>query len=163
MPFVFYNYCTYACRKQGAAPSFAPSCVNWWCYNDGNNGLGFISTQLIGNGHARLDYGICYGYSVGDSTSYKVTVYLNGNKISSVVGGNVLETSNVVDFYYRDSDTLMIEESGACVFQFNSFSVVECYPSKCLCIIIPNSILYIVTNVRNSASIRLIGLSAYCI
>ena len=132
MPFVFYNYCTYACRKPGTTPSFAPSCVNWWCYNDGNGGLGVISTQLIGNGHARLDYGICLGSS---STSHKVTVYLNGNEISSVVGGSMLKTSNVVDFDFTDSDTLMIEESGTAVFQFNSFSVVGCKPSnpsKCL-------------------------------
>ena len=119
-----YYYCT--CRKPGTAPSFAPSCVNWWCYNDGNSGLGVISTQLIGNGRGRLDYGICYG----PTSSRKVTVYLNGNEISSVVGGSTLETSKVVEFDYTDSDSLMIEESGTGVFQFNSFSVIGCSPSK---------------------------------
>ena len=126
MPFLSnYYYCT--CRKPGTAPSFAPFCVNWWCYNDGNSGLGFISTKLIGNGHARLDYGICYGSS---SKSHKVTVYLNGNEISWVVGGSMLETSKVIEFDYSDSDILMIEESGSAVFQFNGFSVVGCKSSN---------------------------------
>ena len=114
-----YYYCT--CRKPGAAPGFAPSCVNWWCYHSG-----VISTQLIGNCRGRLDYGICYGRT----SNQKVTVYLNGNEISSVVGGSVLETSKVVEFDYTDSDTLMIEESGAGVLQFNSFSVIGCPSSK---------------------------------
>ena len=118
------HYCT--CRKPGNAPSFAPSCVNWWCYNDGNSGLGIISTQLNGNGRGRLDYGICYGPTSGR----KVTVYLNGNEISSVVGGSVLETSKIAEFYYTDSDNLMIKESGPGVFQFNSFTASECSPSK---------------------------------
>merc|ERR1711971_748093 len=112
--------------KPGTAPYFAPSCENWWCYNDnysdGNNGLGVISTQLIGNGRGRLDYGICWG----PSSLRKVTVYLNGNEISSVVGGRVLTISKIVEFDYTDSDTLMIEESGAGVLQFNSFSVIGC-------------------------------------
>ena len=125
MPFLSnYYYCT--CRKPGTAPSWGPSCVNWWCYNDGNGGLGVISTQLTGNGRGRLDYGICYG----STSSRKVTVYLNGNEISSVVGGSTLETSKVVEFDYTDSDNLMIEESGTGVFQFNSFSVIGCSPSK---------------------------------
>ena len=125
MPFLS-NYYYYTFRKPGTAPSFAPSCVNWWCYNDGNGGLGVISTQLTGNGRGRLDYGICYG----PTSSRKVTVYLNGNEISSVVGGSTLETSKVVEFDYIDSDSLMIEESGTGVFQFNSFSVIGCSPSK---------------------------------
>ena len=122
-----YYYCT--CRKPGTAPIWS-SCANWWCYNDdysdGNNGLGVISTQLIGNGRGRLDYGICWG----PTSLRKVTVYLNGNEISSVVGGSVLETSKVVEFDYIDSDTLMIEESWSGVLQFNSFSVIGCPSSK---------------------------------
>ena len=55
---------------------------------------------------------------------------LNGIEISSVVGGSVLETSKVIEFDYSDSDILMIEESSSAVFQFNSFSVVGCKPSK---------------------------------
>ena len=86
---------------------------------------------MIGNGRGRLDYGICYGAF----SSRKVTVYLNGIEISSVVGGSVLETSKVIEFDYSDSDILMIEESGPAVFQFNSFSIVGCKsspPSKWL-------------------------------
>ena len=74
---------------------------------------------MIGNGRGRLDYGICFG----SSSSVKVTVYLNGVEISSVVGGSVLETSKLVEFDYSDSDILKIEESGQGIFQFNSFSV----------------------------------------
>ena len=57
-----------------------------------------------------------------------MTVYLNGNEISSVVGGSVLETSKVVEFDYTDSDSLMIEGSYIAVLQFNSFSVIGCSP-----------------------------------
>ena len=81
---------------------------------------------MIGNGRGRLDYGICWG----PSSLRKVTVYLNGNEISSVVGGSVLTISKIVEFDYTDSDTLMIEESGAGVLQFNSFSVIGCPSSK---------------------------------
>ena len=77
---------------------------------------------MKGNGRGRLNYGICYG----SSTNHKVTVYLNGNEISYIVGGSVLETHKVVEFDYTDSDTLMIEESGTSVFQLNSFSVIGC-------------------------------------
>ena len=118
-------YYYFACRT--TPPTFAPSCVNWWCYDsdDGNAGLGVISTQLIGNGRGRLDYGICWGPPM--RSSQKVTVYLNGNEISSVLGGgSVLNTSQVIEFDYIDSDILKIEESGVSIFQFNSFSVIGC-------------------------------------
>ena len=119
-----YYFCT--CRKPGTVLGFAPSCVNWWCYHHGGSGShGVISTQLIGNCRGRLDYGICFGRT----SNQKVTVYLNGNEISSVVGGSVLETSKVVEFDYTDSDTLMIEGSGiGAALQFNSFSVIGCSP-----------------------------------
>ena len=55
-----------------------------------------------------------------------MTAYLNGIEISSVVGGSPLETSKVIEFDFNDLDTLMIEESGTCVFQFNNFSVIGC-------------------------------------
>ena len=79
---------------------------------------------MIGNCRGRLDYGICYG----KTSNQKVAVYLNGNEISSVVGGSVLETSKVVEFDYTDSDSLMIEGSGFAALQFNSFSVIGCSP-----------------------------------
>ena len=97
----------------------SPLCVNWWCYNS------YISTQLIGNGRGKLNYGLCGGGGSTD-TSAKVTVTLNGNEISSTFGGSVLEASKDVEFDYNDSDILKIEETGAIVFQFNSFSVVGC-------------------------------------
>ena len=78
---------------------------------------------MIGNGRGRLDYGICYD---GSYSSVKVTVYLNGVEISSVVGGSVLETSKLVEFDYSDSDSLKIEESSSAVLQFNQFSVIGC-------------------------------------
>ena len=120
-----YFYCT--CRKPGGTAPWAPSCVNWWCYNS-NGGLGVISTQLIRNGRGRLDYGICYG----SYSSRKVKVYLNGAEISSVVGGSELVTSKVVEFDYTDSDTLEIKELGPAVLQFNSFEVIGCSSSKWL-------------------------------
>ena len=116
------NNCT--CRKPGTAPSYGPLCVNWWCYDLAN---GYISTQLIGNGRGKLNYGLCGGGG-SDDTSAKVTVYLNGNEISSTFGGSVLEASKDVEFDYNDSDILKIEETGSILFQFNSFSVVGCKP-----------------------------------
>ena len=80
---------------------------------------------MIGNGQGKLNYGLCGGNGSSD-TSAKVTVSLNGNEISSTFGGSVLEASKDVEFYYIDSDVLKIEETGAIVFQFNSFSVVGC-------------------------------------
>ena len=121
MPFLSYYYCS--CRKPGSPPTFTSLCENWWCYNDGNSGLGVISTQLKGNGRGRLNYGICYGST---TDTHKVTVYLNGDEISSVVGGSVLETHKVVDFDYTNLDNLKIEESGTSVFQLNSFSIIRC-------------------------------------
>ena len=112
-------------RKPGHVLSGAPSCKNWWCYNSGS---GDISTQLHGSGRARLDYGICYGSS---STENKVTVYLNDVEISKVVGGSVLNTSNVIEFDFNNLDTLKIEESGVSVFQFNNFSVIGCKGKYC--------------------------------
>ena len=114
-------------RKPGHVLSAAPSCKNWWCHK-GNGDLGAISTQLHGSGHARLDYGICYGSS---STENKVTVYLNDVEISKVVGGSVLNTSHVIEFDFNNLDTLKIEESGVSVFQFNNFSVIGCKGKYC--------------------------------
>ena len=118
--FLSYYCCYYACRN--TAPSWAPSCVNWWCYK---TPVGDISTHLNGNGRGRLNYGLCGGGGSFD-TSAKVTVYLNGNEISSTFGGSVLEASKNIEFDYSDSDILKIEETGAIVFQFNSFSELGC-------------------------------------
>ena len=115
------NYCT--CRKPGTPPSYAPSCVNWWCWGPPNDGD--ISTQLIGNGRGRLSYGLCNGGGEND-TSAKVTVYLNGNEISSNFGGSVRKVSKDVDFDYSDGDIIKIEETGKIVFQFNSFTELGC-------------------------------------
>ena len=76
---------------------------------------------MHGSGRARLDYGICYG-----SSSSGNKVYLNDVEISKVVGGSVLNTSNVIEFDFNNLDTLKIEESGVSVFQFNNFSVIGC-------------------------------------
>ena len=86
---------------------------------------------MIGNGRGKLNYGLCGGSGSSD-TSSKVTVYLNGNEISSTYGGSVVEDSKDVEFDFNDSDILKIEESGPIVFQFNNFSVVGCSPSKWL-------------------------------
>ena len=126
MPFLFCYYCT--CRKPGSGSSSLGSsslCVNWWCYNNAEGGA--ISTQLNGNGRARLDYGLCLNPFVNN----KVTVYLNGIEISSVIGtGSVMEPSKVIEFDYSDSDTLKIQETGNGILQFNSFSVVGCKSGK---------------------------------
>ena len=111
-------------RKPGTNPSWIPLCVNWWGLNDG---VGYISTHLIGNGRGRLNYGLC---ACSSSTSAKVTVYLNGNEISSIFGstngGSVLEASKDVEFDYSDSDVLKIEGTGTLVFQFNNFTELGC-------------------------------------
>ena len=118
MPSLYFH----TCRKPGNANSYWENCVNWWGYNGLNGGDGYISTQLIGNGRGRLNYGLCGGNGASKPSS-KVTVYLNGNEISSISGGIA---SKDVEFDYTDSDILKIDEVGGIVLQFNSFSVIGC-------------------------------------
>ena len=111
--------------KPGQTHSSYPKCVNWWCWNDGNGGIGVISTVLKGKGRGVLDYGLCYSISHGGSSSSRIVkVFLNGKLISSAVDG---ETSKVISFDFSDGSILKIQEESYSVFQFNNFTVITCY------------------------------------
>ena len=76
-----------------------------------------MTTRLSGCGHAILDFGNCW-----DRRTYKVEVFLNGNRISRANGST---PSKIVEFDFIDGDILKLKEDGA-IIKFNKLTITNC-------------------------------------
>ena len=89
------------------------NCKNWfgWSWP----GACSLSTTLIGNGKAELDFGNCF-------LAGKVIAYINGNEIGLASAD---EGSKKIQFQYSHGSELKIIEDHA-IIQFNSLNIIDC-------------------------------------
>ena len=90
------------------------NCVNWFGWTDGSQ-KGSISTTLIGNGRARLNFGNC-------NVKGTVKVFLDEIEKSSASAN----TPNKVFEFNFNYSKLKISEHGDGIIQFNSIEIIQC-------------------------------------
>ena len=87
---------------------------NWYGWCNGNCS-GSIKTKLSKCGKARLNFGNCYYIGT-------VVAKLNGREIGRAQGYH----TKVVEFDFKNGDTLELIEIQISILEFNDFTIISC-------------------------------------